>query len=96
MNGVQYAGAIVLVLSLLLLLLGVLKRKGVAQFQFPLGQRSSQKMMEVLERLPLTAQHSLHLIRVRGDVMLVSVSPSGCVLLREGERGAAQGLVRHE
>ena len=83
MNFVQYGGAIVLVLALLLLLIGALQRKGIAQFQFPLGGRSAERTMTVLERLPLTPQHSLHLVRVGGDVLLVGVSPSGCNLLRD-------------
>ncbi len=83
MNYVQYVGAIVLVLALLFLLITTLQRKGMAQFQFPLGGRGAEKAMTVLERLPLTPHHSLHLVRVDGQVLLVGVSPSGCALLRD-------------
>jgi flagellar biogenesis protein FliO len=39
------------------------------------------RQLQSIERLPLTAQHSLHLIRVAGRVMLVAVSPGGCSVL---------------
>lgn len=94
MNFVQYAGAIILVLALLFLLLGVLQRRGLAHFQLPIGVRTGEKRMEVLERLPLTPQHSLHLVRVHGEVLLVGVSPSGCALLREDAPAAIRGTVR--
>ena len=56
--------------------------------------------MELLERLPLTQQHSLHLIRVADRLVLVGVSPSTCAALetfdlaRDGSRLAAEHRYR--
>ena len=37
--------------------------------------------MQVIERLPLTPQHSLHLVSVGGRTLLVAVSPVGCTVV---------------
>jgi flagellar biogenesis protein FliO len=37
--------------------------------------------MKTIERLPLTAQHSLHLVSVGGRTLLVAVSPGGCSVI---------------
>ena len=42
---------------------------------------SKQRLLQSIERLPLTPQHSLHLVRVEDRTVLVAVSPSGCSLL---------------
>ena len=34
--------------------------------------------MQVVERMPLTANHSLHLVKIQDRVILIGVSPSGC------------------
>lgn len=39
--------------------------------------------MQVLERLPLTPQHSLHLVRIDGRTLVVSSGPGGCTVLEE-------------
>jgi flagellar biogenesis protein FliO len=47
--------------------------------------------MERIERLMLSPQHSLHLVRVAGRALLVGVSPAGIqVLERIAEPGTAQ------
>jgi hypothetical protein len=38
--------------------------------------------MEVVQRLPLTAQHSLHLVRAGEDALWVVTFPGGAVLSR--------------
>jgi flagellar biogenesis protein FliO len=42
--------------------------------------------MEVLERLTLSPNHSLHLVAIDGRTMLVGISPSGCQLLEKGQQ----------
>jgi flagellar biogenesis protein FliO len=39
--------------------------------------------MQVIERLPLTPQHSLHLIRIDDRLIVVASGPGGCSLLEE-------------
>ncbi len=48
--------------------------------------------MAVIERMPLTAQHSLHLVRVLDETILIGVSPSGCTQIASfaGQRGAGK------
>ena len=72
------AAAIVGVLVLLAATLWLLQRRGLAAFAVRSGQ---ERRMQVVERLPLTAQHALHLIRVDGKVLLVASAPGGCTLL---------------
>lgn len=37
---------------------------------------------ELIQRLPLTAQHNLHVVRVAGETLLVVTFPNGAVLDR--------------
>jgi len=67
------------VLVLLICTLWFLRRKGLASLSMSVPRmRSSQKRMQVLERIPLTPHHSLHLVKVNDRVILIGVSPSGC------------------
>jgi flagellar biogenesis protein FliO len=40
-----------------------------------------RRELECLERLSLGPQHSLHLVRAGGRLMLVASSPAGCALI---------------
>ncbi len=71
--------AILLVLGLLAGTLALLRRKGLAQFSTNLRATGGRnKQMQVVERIPLTPHHSLHLVSVRNKLLLIGVSPSGC------------------
>jgi flagellar biogenesis protein FliO len=71
---------VLLVFMLLGALLWFARRRGMASF--PLGSRkSSGRRLEVLERVPLTAQHALHLVRVSDRTVLIATAPSSCTLL---------------
>jgi len=48
------------------------------------------KSLQSLERLTLTPQHSLHLVRVGGTEVVVATHPQGCALLIE--RQAREGF----
>jgi len=72
--------AVALVLALLLAALWWLRRRGYAQLgaiRPPRGRR-----MERLERLALSPQHTLHLVRLGDTALVVAASPAGCRLLR--------------
>lgn len=45
-----------------------------------LGRNRPRGPAELVQRLPLTAQHSLHLIRVAGEVVWVVTYPNGAVI----------------
>ena len=72
---------ILVVFALLGGLLWMLKKRGLASLALPAGRRSGSKRLEVLERVPLTPQHAVHLVRVSGKVVLIGTAPSACTLL---------------
>ena len=80
----QLTEQIIMILLVFALLGGFLwfaKRRGLASL--PIGARGPGKMrrLEVLERVPLTAQHALHLVRVAEKTFLIATAPSSCTLL---------------
>jgi flagellar biosynthetic protein FliO len=76
MDSFRQLAAIGAVLGALLGALWWLRRRGWAG-RHPVRTRK----LECLDRLPLGPQHSLHLIRAGGRVMLISSSPAGCSLI---------------
>jgi flagellar biogenesis protein FliO len=72
----------VLAVSAILLLLAAtlwwLRRKGLARCGAR-GPRSRD--LQAVERVVLSPQHSLHLVRLAGRGLLVGISPAGCALL---------------
>jgi flagellar biogenesis protein FliO len=77
------------VLAVMLGLLLWLRRHGMAQFRVRLPGKQ-QRRLELLERLSLTPQHSLHVVRMDGRSLLIGVSPSGCSLLESGKAPRSQ------
>jgi hypothetical protein len=48
--------------------------------------RGRERVLERVDRLALTPQHMLHLVRIQGHEMVVATHPQGCLLLtRTGE-----------
>ena len=86
---IQQMLAIVTVLAFLLGMRHWLRRRGVVHIRAGLSRRRSQRRLELLERLPLTPQHSLHVVRMGGRSLLIGVSPAGCALLETGEAETA-------
>jgi flagellar biogenesis protein FliO len=41
------------------------------------------KSLHALERLSLSPQHSLHLVEIDGNRLMVATHPQGCTLLKE-------------
>jgi flagellar biogenesis protein FliO len=69
------------VLMLLGAALYFLRNKGMARFGVKATGAANGRQLQSIERLPLTSQHSLHLIRVYGRIVLIAVSPGGCSVL---------------
>jgi flagellar biogenesis protein FliO len=88
---IQQVLAVFAVMALMIGLLQWLRRRGVANLRTGLGRRRSGRRLELLERLPLTPQHSLHVVRMDGRSLLIGVSPSGCALLESGTADARPG-----
>jgi len=81
MESIQQALTVVLVLGLLGGALWWLRRKGMAQFAFKTPGGGKRRSIQVIERMALTPQHSLHLVRVADRTMLIAASPAGCSIL---------------
>jgi flagellar protein FliO/FliZ len=82
----EQLGMVLVVFALLGGLLWFVKRRGLAAFpmaSFPknFGRSGSARRLEVLERIPLTPQHALHLVRVSDRTVLIATAPSACTLL---------------
>lgn len=88
MEVVQQMTAVAIVLLLLGATLWVLRRRGFAGVA--LGNKSSARRIECLERLPLGPQHTLHLVRVDEIELLLALSPSGCSLVESFTRRSAE------
>jgi len=74
--------AVFFVLGLLVASLWLLRRKGFASLKLGFARSvGGAKRMELLERMPLTPHHSLHLVRVEDRLILIGVSPQSCALL---------------
>jgi flagellar biogenesis protein FliO len=81
MDAIQPVLAVLFVLGLLGGSLYWLRAKGLARFTGKRIGRQGVRRMQALERLPLTPQHSLHLVSVGGRTLLVAVSPGGCTVV---------------
>ena len=83
--------AIFFVLGLLITGLWLLRRKGLASVGFAGGNAlRGARRMELIERLPLTPQHSLHLVRFDDRLILIGVSPGSCTQV-DSFNGSARG-----
>ncbi len=67
--------AVLLVLGMLAGLMWLLRRKGMAAW--PVRRGGRQGYLRPVERVQLTATHSLHLVRFGDRALLIAVSPAG-------------------
>ena len=80
MDTLQPIGAILLVLGLLAGALFVLKKRKFGSFTGDL-RFGGERRLQVLERVALTPQHMLCLVRVGEKVMMVTTAPQNCQIL---------------
>lgn len=83
MEILQRVMAAAAVLGLLAGSLWLLRRRGFAATRLA---RRGPRRLETLERLPLSPQHTLHLVRFGEQVLVLGCSPAGCTLLAERPR----------
>jgi flagellar biogenesis protein FliO len=81
MEIVQQIVSIGAVLMLLGAALWWLRGRGMAKFSLPGVRTRGPRRLELVERLTLTPQHSLCLVRLADKAMLIGLSPSQCTLL---------------
>ncbi len=77
----RQALSVLLVFALLGLALWKLRRPGVAFHPGWRGRAASARSLETIERLALTPQHMLHLVRLQGREVIVATHPHGCAVL---------------
>jgi flagellar biogenesis protein FliO len=80
MDVLRQVFSVLLVFSLLGAVLWALRRGGRISFQGLARKRAlgNTKAMVAVERLALTTQHTLHLVRINGREVLVATHPQGC------------------
>jgi flagellar biogenesis protein FliO len=74
------------VLALLMAMVYILRRRTGGVLGLRLRSQNG-RTLEVIERVVLTPQHSLHVVRVRKDLLLFSAGPGGVALLKKLEDG---------
>jgi flagellar biogenesis protein FliO len=77
----EQIGMVLLVFALLGGLMWFTKKRGLAAFTVGPRRGGNMRRMEVLERVSLTPQHALHLVRVAERTVLIATAPSSCTLL---------------
>jgi flagellar biogenesis protein FliO len=75
--------AVALVFSLLGVSLWLLRGRGSLPWKRAGGARRQARRLESLDRLALSAQHSLHLVRAADRVLLLVTHTCGCTLLAQ-------------
>ena len=85
MDVLRQGFSVVLVFSLLGAVLWALRRGGRVSFQGFAKKRilGHTQSMGVVERLVLTPQHTLHVLRVNGREVILATHPQGCTLIAE-------------
>jgi len=90
----QFVG-VLLVLGILVTVLYLLKQRGIVRFKSVRGLGASDRLVKVVERIPLTSQHTVHLVQIGERRVLIASSPGSCQLITEvSEQDAARGVGR--
>jgi flagellar biogenesis protein FliO len=84
METMRQVSSVLAVFAILGVVLWALRRGGLARIR---GLRRETKSLESIERLALTPQHALHLVKIGGREMVVATHPQGCALLIEAHDG---------
>ena len=82
MDVLRQVFSVLLVFSLLGAALWALRRSGKAGFSIKslraMRVLGNQRSMVAVERLALTPQHTLHVVRINGRELIVATHPQGC------------------
>ncbi len=86
------------VFTLLFAALWWLRRRGYAQVKGfgKFSLRQTHRRMERLEKLVLSPQHTLHLIRLGDTALVVAASPAGCSLIQALPSGTVDEAVARQ
>ena len=81
MDIVRQLASVFFVLGLLILVVWILRRRNLVQFRARSSRGRRRRVLESLERLPLSPQHSLHLVRIGDRMVVLAAHSGGCTLL---------------
>lgn len=88
----QQLAAVVLVLAAAWVAAIFLRRK--AGLRGTLLPRGKSRQIEILDRTRLTPQHSILLLSIRGETIVIGVHPRGFTMLCGGQRGGCGSAER--
>ena len=80
--------AVVFVLALLGTALWALRRGAGPLHALRRGKDKAQSL-EIVERVALTPQHSLHVVRAGASEWILATHPQGCTVIRENKSAGA-------
>jgi len=83
MELLRQLAAVGLVFGLLAAALWVLRGKGAVRWRRRAGAPKKARRLEALERLALSPQHALHLVRAADQVLLIATHSGGCTMLTQ-------------
>jgi flagellar biosynthetic protein FliO len=75
--------AVGVVFGLLAAALWALRRRGLVRARGAARANDGSPLMEVVDRLALSPQHSLHLVRLADRLLVVATHSGGCSVLRD-------------
>lgn len=78
MENLQQLGAVLLVLGLLSVAVYGMRNKRLPGLR---SESRGAKRLQILERVALTAQHTLCLVRVGDRELIITTAPGGCQVL---------------
>ena len=81
MDLIRESLGITIVFLLLWGALWLLKKKGIVGMRAMANRSSDTPCLQVVDKIRLTPQHSVHVVSVEGRRMVVGVHPSGFTLL---------------
>ena len=81
MDPIQSLLAVLLVLGLLATTLAVLRRRSMLTWRMPGSVSPASRRMELVERISLSPNHTLHLVRIGDRSVLVATTPGSCQIL---------------
>lgn len=84
------AGAIALVIALAAGAEALLGRERGSALRLIGGGRGREKVLEVIDRLPLSPRHSLYAVRLADRTLIVAVHGDRCSLLKTMRRPAVE------
>jgi flagellar biosynthetic protein FliO len=90
MDIVRQSLALAFVFALLWAALWLLRKKGPIRFRYP-GSRAGRNTLESRAKLPLSAQHALHLVRIGERELVLAVHPAGVSVLCDLAPPSASG-----